>query len=426
MRILVAGASGFIGGHVVRALLAAGHEVVAGVRRPQDFPRRDRCSALALDFSRPSEPGHGLPHLENIDAVINSVGILAEDRHNRFEAVHEHGPIALFEACRHAGIKRVVQISALGADETAFSRYHLSKQAADDFLAGTELDWVILQPSWAYGPGGKSLGLLAALAALPVMPVLGDGCQRLQPVAVEDVVAVVLRLLEPGAPSRVKLAVVGPRPMALAEILAVLRHWQGRASACSLSIPFPLALWLAENFGRWVATPFNGDTLRMLKRGNTGDPAALAECLGRPPQDLSAVLAAGAAPPAERRYAALRFLLPVLRWALGLLWLGSGLVSALLFPQEESYALLAGVGITGGLAPLALYGAAALDIALGIALLWRWRVPWVGAAQLGLMALYSVVIGIYLPEFLWHPFAPLLKNLPLMVATLIVIAAEDV
>lgn len=428
MRILVTGASGFIGSHVLQALLAAGHQVVAGVRRSDSIPVRDGCSVLSMDFSNFSMDGEvseWLPQLQGLDAVVNCVGIIAEDRRNRFDALHSRGPIALFRACSQAGVKKAIQISALGADDTAFSRYHLSKKTADDFLISTDLDWAILQPSMVYGAGGKSLTLFAALAALPVTPLVDGGGQQLQPVHVDDLVAAILRLLEPGAPGRMKLDIVGPEAVTMAGMLAMLRGWLGREPASVCSVPFRFALTMAEIAGHFVASPVNGEALRMLQQGNTGDSSALTALLGRPPKSLATALRQWPARQAERWHAGLFFLVPALRYALALMWIWSGLTSALLYPPAESYAMLAAVGVTGIAAPWALYGASLVDGLLGLAFLLRYRVRLAGVIQLGLMAVYSLAIGICLPEFLLHPFAPLVKNLPLIVATLIVIATEE-
>jgi len=425
MRVLVAGASGFIGSHILPALLAAGHQVVAGIRRPERFPATENCSPLEIDFSRPTGPDQWQPSLQGIDAVINCVGIIGEDRRNRFDDIHYRGPVALFRACAEAGVGKVIQISALGADATAFSRYHLTKKAADDYLEGTDLDWAILQPSVVYGHGGASFLLFSALAALPVTPLPGDGSQRLQPVHVDDVVAAVLRLLTPEAPRRIRLTVAGPEVVTLAELLGRLRRWLGYRPAPAWRTPVRMVMLAADIIGSVVASPLNGDAIRMLQQGNTGDTAGFRQLLGRPPKSLATALAEFPARAPERWHAGLFFLLPALRYALAFLWIWSGVTSALLFPQAESYALLAQAGVAGMAAPLTLYGLSLLDAALGLALLLRYRVKPAAAIQLGLMAVFTLVIGAWLPYYLFHPYAPLIKNLPLMVATCFLFIPED-
>jgi uncharacterized protein YbjT (DUF2867 family) len=425
MRILITGATGFIGGHVVQALLEQGHEVIAGVRRPEALPPQPGLAPIAVDFTHDLAPEDWLPRLSGVDAVVNCVGIIAENGPNTFDALHTRAPIALFEACVRAGVPKVVQISALGADETAFSRYHLSKKAADDFLAGTRLDWTILQPSMVHGPGGKSTALMSALAALPLIPLIGDGRQPIQPVHVDDLTEAVVRVLEGQLAGRTRLPVTGPRPVTLRELLALLRRSLGLAPAPMVPVPYPWVLFAGEMLGRVVSTPLNGEALRMLQQGNTGDPGPLAALLDREPRSLEETLLGTPPNPAERLQARLFFLLPALRITLALLWIWSGLTSALFYPQADSLELLEAVGITGVAGPLTLYGASMLDVLLGLAWLFRFRLIQTGLVQILLMLAYSLVIAVFLPEFWLHPFAPLAKNIPLIVATLAVMAAEN-
>jgi hypothetical protein len=153
----------------------------------------------------------------------------------------------------------------------------------------------------------------------------------------------------------------------------------------------------------------------MLERGNTGDAMELRGLLGREPRAPAAFVDA-ARRDAQRREAKLGWLLPLLRVAVAMVWLTAGIVSAGIFPVEESLALLARTGITGPAAQLALYGAAALDFAIGIATLVLPRRRWLWSLQLALILGYTAVITVALPEQWLHPFGPVVKNLPMLAA----------
>jgi len=269
MNILLTGASGFIGSKVAAALDRAGHRV------------RPVSRSHGVDFCRMQNPDDWLPHLDGIDAVINSVGIIGERGNQRFDALHHRAPVALFRACRQTGLRRVLQISALGADETAFSAYHLSKRAADDCLRGLDLDWFVLRPSLIYGRGGKSAALFMRLASLPMIPVIGDGRQDLQPVHISDVVATVLTCLT-STESRKTLDIVGDETFTFAEWLQTMRHAQSLPRAQELRIPFALAM-AGAYLGRYVNPILQPENLRMLKKGYWADVQPLARFLGRMP-----------------------------------------------------------------------------------------------------------------------------------------------
>src|SRR5690242_8611160 len=134
--ILITGASGFIGSHLVVALAAAGHRIVCASRgQPGDIrdSKESQLTYIAADFTRDFDMEVWKKRLAGIDVVINAAGILRKHGSQTFLALHDLAPRALFAACQAANVK-VVQISALGADENARSRYHLSKKAADEAL----------------------------------------------------------------------------------------------------------------------------------------------------------------------------------------------------------------------------------------------------------------------------------------------------
>ena len=144
MRILLTGATGFIGRHIAGRLIGAGHELVCCVRDTarcrRMFPRQ---TAVACDFNRDTDAADWLPRLEGIEAVINCAGILQGRPGQSIEAIHSAAPKALFDACLRAGVRRVVQISALGADEGAGTAYAETKLEADRHLQGLDLDWTV-------------------------------------------------------------------------------------------------------------------------------------------------------------------------------------------------------------------------------------------------------------------------------------------
>lgn len=426
MKILITGASGFIGSHIAIKLIQAGYEVTGCVRNIRKAKKTlpSGIELIACDFSRDHKASDWIPRLKGVDAVINAVGIISESGHDTFQALHTDASKALFEACAAAGVKKIIQISALGADEHATSRYHLSKKAADDYLAKLDLDWIILQPSVVYGHGGKSTALFMAMAAMPVIPLIGDGGQKLQPIHIGDLTDAVLNLVEKPN-KRIRLEAVGPEPITFADMLAAYREWLGFKKTVYLKIPLSL-MRLAAWFGNFIGgSPMNYEALDMLMRGNVGNPTSLMQVAGVKPKGLRDALSLTSCRQADRWHAGLYFIKPVLRFSIAFVWIAAGITSVLLFPVEKSYELLEQAGIHGGIKPLMLHGASALDFILGSAILIGYRIKLVGMFQLILISVYSVIIALKLPEFLFHPFGPVVKNIPLMLAILIMMAIED-
>lgn len=442
MRVLLTGATGFIGRAVAEALLARGHELVCAVREPARLDLGTGAwRALRADLAQAPAAGWWLPHLAGVDAVVNAVGVLREQGDQRFDALHARAPVALFEACAAAGVAKVVQISALGADAAAQSAYHRSKRVADDALRALPLDSAIVQPSLVYGPGGSSAALFNTLAAAPLLALPQRGGMAVQPVHLEDVVAGVLALLHGqlrkavpvhqdaagrAEPRTRTIAFVGPKALPLREYLARLRAQLGYVRRpWVIGLPTPLFLAGAALAGRVPGSFLDTDTAGMLLRGNAAPAGDFARLLGRPPR-AAATFVEPARVPQLRRDAALGLWLPVLRLSVAALWLWTAAVSFGLYPVQDSYALLARVGLHGLLATLALYGAALLDLVLGLLTLWappRWRST-VWATQLLLIGGYTGLITLFLPEYWLHPYGPISKNLPLMAAIALLWALE--
>jgi hypothetical protein len=161
----------------------------------------------------------------------------------------------------------------------------------------------------------------------------------------------------------------------------------------------------------------------MLVRGNTANTSRTQGILGRAARDPADFVTAEEAVLLAVR-ARLEGMLPVVRAAVAVTWIVSGVVSFGLYPVRDSYAMLSRVGLAGVPAAVALYGAALVDIAMGV-LVYAGRSQWLWRAQLGLVAAYTALLTAFIPELWLHPFGPLLKNLPLAAAILLLHAFED-
>jgi uncharacterized protein YbjT (DUF2867 family) len=421
MRILLTGASGFIGRHLYDALFRRGHAVVTAGRTPLTAAQPGMF--VSADFARDLRIGDWIPRLSGVDIVINAVGIVRETRFQTFDAIHVRAPCALFDASVVAGVRRVIQISALGADASACSQYHLSKRRADEHLTGLPIAWTIVQPSLVYGPGGTSAKLFTELASLPYIPLVGAGSQALQPIHIEDVTCGICALIEEESGQRSIIPFVGPAPVSLRQYLAALHVSMGLGPARYIRVPISVMRRIAHAAEMLQVGIFNSETLQMLLRGNTGDALPLQGILRHEARAPDRFIT-WSERDSERVSAQTRWLLPLLRYSIAAVWIVTAIVSMGLFPVQSSYDLLARAGVPRALAPAMLYGAAFMDLAFGFATLLIHRRRFVWLAQAAAILLYTIIISAKMPEFWLHPFGPLLKNLPMLTAILLLYHLE--
>ncbi|PXV53274.1 Uncharacterized conserved protein YbjT, contains NAD(P)-binding and DUF2867 domains [Dyella jiangningensis] len=429
MRVLVTGAYGFIGSHIVAALSAAGHEVVCAVRGARVDSRFPGLRAVACDMSRDVAPETWLPRLEGIDVVVNCAGILREHGSDRFDTVHVRAPQALYEACVRAGMRHVVQISALGhADDGEFIA---SKHRGDALLASMPLNATILRPSLVYSARGSYGGtsLLRAMAAMPGVIAVPRAAVTpcVQPIAAEDVALAVVAALSRRADGAEILQLVGPKAMGLAEYLQHWRRWLGLRAARLWIVPTSLVR-IACRIGERLGQGPLGETMqRMLEHGNLGDAGALTtmrERLNLSPRTLERALAEAPSHVQDRWHARLYLALPLLRVTLALLWLASGVVGWTL--SADAVAASAQGGPLSAEASLVLARATAtLDLLLGALCLLRWRPRLVLGGMLLMLLGYTVGIGAMWPAHWLDPLGGLLKNVPLMAAIAALLLTEE-
>ena len=415
MRILIAGTTGFIGSALAASLAHRGHAVL------HCGHRHHAQNTIPVDYMRDVTAAAWLPRLQGVDVVINAVGILRETTHARFEPLHHRAPAALFHACHLAGVKRVIQISALGADEHASSQYHLSKKAADNVLRASNLDWTILQPSVVFGSGGASTALFLRLASLPLIPLIGRGDQSMQPIHIDDLSALVVALIEKQTGLQQTISVVGQEAVTLRQMLHCYRKGMGLPSTAFLTMPLGL-IRLGAKFGDALKSgALSTETLNMLLRGNTGDAATVTNILGRPPRALRDFIA-----PTESRQirteAVLQWLRPLLLGSVALMWITAGIVSWL-YARDTGIALLNQIGLSPILAQVAFANACLINIAIGIATLRPRRVIWL--LQLAVIAFYTIALSFVAPQLWFDPFGPLVKNIPLAAMLLGLLSLES-
>ena len=287
MKVLVTGALGFIGRHVVAALRTRGHTVVAVVRAGRESALPPGVEAIACDFALELDPARWLPRLAGVDAVVNAAGVLKGDA-TLMDAMHAQAPLALARAAAELGLRRFVQISALG--DPRDGEFVASKHRGDDALLGSGLPVSVLRPSLVYALAGSYGGssLLRALAAAPALiPVPGLGRQLVQPVHAQDLAALVVAALERGGPDVDGIhPVVGPELMTVGDYLRALRGWLRLPPARTLPVPLAL-LRLAGAVGdRLGDGPLGSTMVRMVARGNAAtlaEHARLQQVFGQAP-----------------------------------------------------------------------------------------------------------------------------------------------
>ncbi|MBF0269891.1 MAG: NAD(P)H-binding protein [Alphaproteobacteria bacterium] len=419
MRVLVLGAKGFIGRHIVAALLSADHQVIAAVRETGEMPRRfPGISEIAVDLNSDVAPEDWADRLKGVDAVVNAAGILRAAPGQSLDAVHVSGPMALYQACQMAGVKRIIHISATGADKEAGTGFALSKYEAEERLKQLDLNWLILRPSLVYAQGSYGgTSLMRGLAALPiVIPVPGCGDQVFQPLHADDLAQAVVRFIETGEPRQCTLEPCGPEQLSLREILVKLRAWLGLPQAFVLPVP----LWLirvACKVGDLIGGgPFSTTALSQLLHGNAASATAFEGATGLRFLSMDQWHVKCPSHVQDRWHARLYFLNPLLRAVLAILWLASGLMGLFLAPESWTEIPVS---------PIWVRLAGAFDLMLAASLILGRGLHWSLPLQGLMVAGYTIFLSLLTPALWLEPLGPLLKNLPILAAILVLWAMEE-
>ena len=293
-RVVIFGASGFIGRYVVRDLARGGAVIAACARH-----------ASSAGFLRPmGDVGQIAPLSANLgderalaavvagaDAVVNLVGILYERGAQRFELAHHRGPGLLADLAKGAGVKRFVHVSALAADANSSSDYARSKAEGEEAVRAAFPSATILRPSLVFGPEDDFFNRFAAMARVsPALPLIGGGATKFQPVYVGDIAAAVATALSRDDTDGKTYALAGPATFTMRQLFELILRVTGRKRLL-MSIPFGLAS-LEALFLEWLPRPLlTRDQVRQLRHDSVAAPGApgLAE-LGITPTALELIL----------------------------------------------------------------------------------------------------------------------------------------
>ena len=270
------GGSGFIGSQAVRALARRGWRIRVAVRNPvlaieiQPLGDPGQIQFMRCDITNSSDVAQAV---RGADAVVNLVGVLHDAGGKRgFDAVHTEAAKTIAEAAKAAGVERLVQISAIGADAVSPSAYGRTKAQAEAAVRAVYPDAVILRPSLVFGAGDSFLNRFAAMATMaPALPLIGGGETRFQPVYVGDVAEAIARGVTRADAAGRTYELGGPSLYTFREVLELVRRETGR-DRMLVSVPFIVAKPLGSllQLSRFVGLtpPLTRDQVLMLEKDN--------------------------------------------------------------------------------------------------------------------------------------------------------------
>ena len=409
MKILVLGGYGLIGLAITKALIAAGHEVT-GLGRSLAKGRAAVPAAnwIARDLSRMTNTEDWADVLAGMDVVVNAAGVLQDGMNDRVMAVQQDAVQALAAACKPAGVRQIVQISAPGVSESSDTVFYRSKAEGDAAVKASGVNWVIFRPGLVLSPqayGGTSL--LRQLAAVPLVQPVMMADADIRTVHVQDVAAAVVRAVEEGL-TQVDADLLSSEPTRLEDLILAIRSWLGFAKPKAvIRAPLFLGAMTARlgDLAGWLGwrPALRTTSLRVLGKGVTGNAATW------PVRGLAESLQALPSTVQERTYARMALLYPFLLLVLSGFWIVSGLIG---WWQQAAAMAVFGPEVPAPLAKGFVLGGAVADIAIGAALLVR---PFTRPAALAavLVSLAYLAGSAMLVPHLWaDPLGPMIKVFP--------------
>ncbi|WP_050603146.1 SDR family oxidoreductase [Ruegeria sp. 6PALISEP08] len=420
--VLVLGSYGFIGAEVTRALQAEGARVQGMVRNLALGAKVLPGVPLTKGDLRTlvhKKDWQGL--LVGVDVVVNCAGALQDNASDDLEAVHHTAISALAKACAERGIG-VVQVSAIGAEPDASTHFLRSKAAGDAALRASGVPLWVLKPGLVIGQtdyGGTAL--LRMLAAVPWVQPLAYPDTPVQSIGMPDLCDVVISAVDGRLPQG-RYDLVEDTPHRLSDVVQNTRQWLGfPAARIGFTVP-PVMTYAVARLADGLAwfgwrSPLRSTAMTVMADGVTGDSAPYRAATGRGFASLPDIYAAIPCAREHRLSARMALLMPLVVATLSLFWLLSGLFG--LTGLSTASEVLTGAGWSAPMAMTSVVFWSLVDIALGLAVLWR---PWAARAclaQFGVALFYLMAASITAPDLWSDPLGPLVKILPAMILSLV-------
>ena len=282
MKVFLTGGTGFVGSEVLRQLVSAGHSVRALVREGSE-DKLAVTDGVEIHSGDITDAASLVGGPEGCDAVIHLVGIIREfpGRGVTFKKMHVKGTENVLEAAEEQGVRRYLHMSSNGTRERSNTGYHRTKWQAEESVRNSSLEWTIFRPSLIFAQGSEFVHMLSeVIRRLPVVPVIGDGQYRMQPVALKEVACSFVMAMEMPETIGKIYHQGGGESYSYDEILDLTSQAIGKGLATKIHQPLfmikPMikVMQISEHF------PITSDQLTMLIEGNVCAPTEWQDTFG--------------------------------------------------------------------------------------------------------------------------------------------------
>ncbi len=286
MPILITGGTGFVGSSIVSAL--SGHLLRLLIRDPvrANVQASSNVEIVQGDVTIPSSLESAI---RGCDTVIHLVAIIDESGGMTFDQVIRQGTVNVVNAAKGANVNRFIDMSALGASDRPGFDYMQAKWRAEEAVKTSGLDWTIVRPSVIFGPGDGFINALAGVVRrLPVIPVVGDGQTRFQPISVKDVADAFAAIVDDPSTVGQTVELGGPDQLTYEQMLDVIAEKLGKKKP-KVHVPVSVmksVVTVSAPLPKSIRPPVTKEQLKMLALDNTSKQSTTEKLIGRPPLAL--------------------------------------------------------------------------------------------------------------------------------------------